>query len=167
MQEMRAPGMQKVSLATKSLADYAPVVGPDVVDELVQLARPLQGARVVHISSTAYGGGVAEMLHTLIPLMRNVGLEAEWRIISGTDEFFGVTKSMHNALQGMDLELTPAMRAAYLHSNVDNAVYFEGDFDYVIVHDPQPAPLRTLRAADGGRCICPCLTSIPAANHAY
>ncbi len=56
MQEMRTPGMQKVSLATKSLADYAPVVGPDVVDELVQLARPLQGARVVHISSTAYGG---------------------------------------------------------------------------------------------------------------
>ena len=84
MQEMRTPGMQKVSLATKSLADYAPVVGPDVVDELVQLARPLQGARVVHISSTAYGGGVAEMLHTLVPLMRNVGLDAEWRTISGT-----------------------------------------------------------------------------------
>jgi len=167
MQEMRTPGMQKVSLATKSLADYAPVVGPDVVDELVQLARPLQGARVVHISSTAYGGGVAEMLHTLVPLMRNVGLDAEWRTISGTDEFFGVTKSMHNALQGMDLELTPAMRAAYLHANVDNAVYFEGEFDYVIVHDPQPAPLRALRASDGGRWIWRCHIDMTAANQEY
>ena len=167
MQEIRTPGMQKVTLSTKSLADYAPVVGNDVIAELERLAKPLQGARVVHISSTAYGGGVAEMLHTLIPLMRNVGLEAEWRIISGTDEFFTVTKSMHNALQGMGLELTPAMQAAYLHANVDNAVYFEDEFDYVIVHDPQPAPLRMLRAADPGKWIWRCHIDLTAANQEY
>jgi trehalose synthase len=159
--------MQKVTLSTKSLADYAPVVGDDVVAELERLARPLQGARVVHISSTAYGGGVAEMLHTLIPLMRNAGLEAEWRIISGNDEFFGVTKCMHNALQGMGLDLTPAMRAAYLHTNVDNAVYFEDEFDYVVVHDPQPAPLRTLRSADPGKWIWRCHIDLTAANSEY
>src|SRR5258708_8841049 len=130
MQEMRTPGMQKVSLATKSLADYAPVVGPDVVDELVQLARPLQGARVVHISSTAYGGGVAEMLHTLIPLMRNVGLEAEWRIISGTDEFFGVTKSMHNAQQGMNLKLTPPIRPPHLPPTAPNSAHSHAASSY-------------------------------------
>src|SRR5690349_8114806 len=118
MEELRTHGMQNVVLSTKSLADYAPVVGDGVVAELRQLAQPLRGARVVHISSTAYGGGVAEMLHTLVPLMRDAGLEAEWRIIAGRDDFFAATKSMHNALQGMDLELTPAAKAAYLHANV-------------------------------------------------
>ena len=167
MQEIRTPGMQKVTLSTKTLSDYAPVVGDDVVAELERLARPFQGARVVHISSTAYGGGVAEMLHTLVPLMRNVGLEAEWRIISGNDEFFGVTKSMHNALQGMGLELTPAMRAAYLHANVDNAVFFEDGFDFVIVHDPQPAPLRALRSGDSGKWIWRCHIDLTAANADY
>ena len=167
MQEIRTPGMQKVTLSTKSLSDYAPVVGDDVIAELERLARPLQGARVVHISSTAYGGGVAEMLHTLVPLMRNAGLDAEWRVISGNDDFFGVTKSMHNALQGMGLELTPAMRAAYLHANVDNAVYFEDGFDYVVVHDPQPAPLRALRFGDGGKWIWRCHIDLTAANPEY
>ena len=167
MHEIRTPGMQKVTLSTKSLSDYAPVVGDDVIAELERLARPLRGARVVHISSTAYGGGVAEMLHTLVPLMRNAGLDAEWRIISGNDEFFGVTKSMHNALQGMGLELTPAMRATYLHANVDNAVYFEDGFDYVIVHDPQPAPLRALRFGDGGKWIWRCHIDLTAANPDY
>src|SRR5215510_600543 len=167
MQEIRTPGMQNVVLSSKSLSDYALVVGDDVIAELERLARPLRGARVLHINATAYGGGVAEMLHTLIPLMRSAGLEAEWRVISGRDEFFTVTKCMHNALQGMELELTPAMRAAYLHANVDNAVYLEDDFDYVIVHDPQPAPLRMLRAADPGKWIWRCHIDLTAANQEY
>jgi trehalose synthase len=167
MEEMRTHGMQNVVLSTKSLADYAPVVGDEVVAELHRLAKPLRGARVVHISSTAYGGGVAEMLHTLVPLMRDAGLEAEWRIISGTDDFFAVTKSMHNALQGMDLELPPAAKAAYLHANVDNAVYLDDEFDYVIVHDPQPAPLRMLRAGDPGRWIWRCHIDLTAASTTY
>ncbi len=167
MQEIRTPGMQSVVLANKSLADYAPVVGEDVIAELERLARPLQGARVLHINATAYGGGVAEMLHTLVPLMRNVGLNAEWKVISGYDEFYNVTKSMHNALQGMSLELTPAMRAHYLHANVDNAVYFEGEYDYVIVHDPQPAPLRMLRPSDPGKWIWRCHIDLTASNPAY
>lgn len=167
MQEIHTPGMQNVVLSQKSLADYAQIAGESVIAEIERLARPLQGARVLHISSTAYGGGVAEMLHTLIPLMRSAGLEAEWRIISGSDDFFMTTKSMHNALQGMDLDLTNAMRAAYLHANVDNAVYFEGDWDYVIVHDPQPAPLRTLRRGDGGKWIWRCHIDLTAANQTY
>ncbi len=167
MQEVRSPGMQSVVLSNKTLADYQPVVGDDVIAELERLAQPLQGARVLHINATAYGGGVAEMLHTLVPLMRSVGLEAEWRVISGHDEFFNVTKAMHNALQGMDLDLTPAMRAAYLHANVDNSVYFEDEFDYVIVHDPQPAPLRMLRSADPGKWIWRCHIDLTAASPRY
>ncbi len=167
MQEIHRPGMQNVVLASKSLADYAPVVGDDVIAGLERLARPFQGARVLHISSTAYGGGVAEMLHTLVPLMRSAGLEAEWRVISGNDDFFTVTKTMHNALQGMDLELTPAMRATYLHANVDNAVYFEDEFDFYVVHDPQPAPLRLLCQALGGKWIWRCHIDLTEANRDY
>ena len=161
------PGMRHVVLSEKSLADYAPAVGDDVIAELAALAKPLQGARVVHINATAYGGGVAEILHTLVPLMRSVGLEAEWRTISGSDDFFTVTKSMHNALQGMPLDLTPTMQSTYLHANVDNAVYFEGGFDFVVVHDPQPAPLRALRAGDGGKWIWRCHIDLTEANPAY
>ncbi|HEX8996466.1 MAG TPA: glycosyltransferase [Ktedonobacterales bacterium] len=167
MQEIRTPGMQQVVLSQKSLADYAPIAGESVIADIERLARPLQGARILHISSTAYGGGVAEMLHTLVPLMRSAGLEAEWRIINGNDEFFTATKSMHNALQGMDLELTNPMRAAYLHANVDNAVYFEGEYDYIIVHDPQPAPLRALRRSDLGKWIWRCHIDLTAANPVY
>jgi trehalose synthase len=166
-EEMRTSGMQNVVLSDKSLADYAPVVGEQVIAELERLARPLQGARILHVNATAYGGGVAEMLHTLVPLMRNIGLEAEWRVISGHDDFFSVTKSMHNALQGMDLDLTPAMQAAYLHANVDNAVYFADEFDYVVVHDPQPAPLRMLRGGDPGKWIWRCHIDLTAANQRY
>ena len=160
-------GVQNVSLAEKRVANYATIVGDEVIAELEQLARPLRGARVAHISSTAYGGGVAEMLHTLVPLMKSVGLEAQWRVIAGNEDFFAATKAMHNALQGLDLELTPARRAAYLRTNAGLAASFEGDFDYVVVHDPQPAPLRALRGAAGGTWIWRCHIDLTAANPAY
>lgn len=166
-QQTFTPGMQQVVLSEKSLADYAPVVGEDVIAELEAMARPFQGARVVHVSATAYGGGVAEMLHTLVPLMRSAGLDADWRIISGSDPFFAVTKGMHNALQGMDLDLTQAAMATYLHANVDNAVYFEDRYDFVIVHDPQPAALRALCSGHDGKWIWRCHIDLTAANSKY
>ncbi|MGZ3581597.1 MAG: glycosyltransferase [Ktedonobacterales bacterium] len=144
-----AAGMRQVALAQKSLAEYAPIVGDDVIDEIEMRARPLQGARVLHVSATAYGGGVAEILHTLVPLMRSAGLQAEWQIISGSDAFFNITKRMHNALQGSDLTLTEAMQSDYMLNNVHNARSFEDRFDFVVVHDPQPAPLRQLSGGHG------------------
>ena len=81
--------LQRVEVAAKSLEDYRPIVGDEVIAEIHELAESLQGARVVHINATAFGGGVAEMLYTLVPLMRDVGLDAEWQVIKGTDEFFG------------------------------------------------------------------------------
>src|SRR2546421_637310 len=131
-----------VTVADKALSAYAPIVGRDVVAEIEALARPLRGARVAHISATSHGGGVAEMLQALVPLMRGAGLDAEWLVISGTDAFFRVTKSMHNALQGMPLPLSKDMQATYLNVNRDNAASFSGSYDFVVVHDPQPAPLR-------------------------
>src|SRR5262245_36549367 len=107
------PGMRRVPTEARSLAEYATVVGQDVVDEIELLARPLRGARVAHISATAQGGGVAELLQTLVPLMRSVGLDTDWRVIGGSEAFFDVTKALHNGLQGMPLDLTAEMRALY------------------------------------------------------
>ncbi len=134
--------LEKVGLEEKRLADYRPIVGEEVIAEIEELAEPLQGARVAHINATAFGGGVAEMLHTLTPLMRDIGLDAEWQVIEGADEFFNVTKACHNGLQGMDIAFTEEMKAIWRRYNRMNAEKFEGDYDFVIVHDPQPAGLR-------------------------
>src|SRR5512133_3686327 len=92
--------LQLVNVGHKSLADYATIATRGLMDEIRRLAEPLAGKRVAHLSATAFGGGVAEINYTLIPLMQSAGLEAEWRIIHGQEEFFNVTKTIHNALQG-------------------------------------------------------------------
>jgi trehalose synthase len=111
------------------------------MDEIRRLSEPLQGKRVVHLSATAFGGGVAEINYALVPLMKNVGLDVEWRIIHGEDEFFAVTKTIHNALQGDPHGLTEQQQEIFRRYNALNAEEFEDDYDYVIVHDPQPAAM--------------------------
>ena len=91
------------------------------MDEIRQLAEPLAGRRVVHVSATAFGGGVAEINYALVPLMKDVGLDVEWRIIQGADEFFAVTKAIHNALQGDPRSLTPAEQEIFRRYNAVNA----------------------------------------------
>lgn len=157
--------MRHVPLAQKtSLAEYARLVGDDVIDEIETLARPLRGARVAHLSATAQGGGVAELLQTLVPLMRSAGLDAEWRIITGSDAFFNVTKALHNGLQGMPIDLTADMRAVYQEVNAANAASFDGSFDFVVVHDPQPAPLRALLPHERGVWVWRCHIDLTTAN---
>jgi trehalose synthase len=133
--------LQLVDVGHKSLADYASLASRGVMDEIRRLAEPLQGKRVVHLSATAFGGGVAEINYALVPLMKDVGLDVEWRIIHGEDEFFAVTKTIHNALQGDALGLTPEQQETFHRYNALNAEQFEDDYDYVIVHDPQPAEM--------------------------
>ena len=89
-----------VNVGRKSLADYASISTPGLMAEITSWPAPLVGKRVLHLSATAFGGGVAEINYTLVPLMADVGLEVEWRIIQATDGFFDVTKTIHNALQG-------------------------------------------------------------------
>ncbi len=151
----------------KALGNYRRFVGEDAITEIERLAAPLKGARVAHISATARGGGVAELLQTLVPLMRSVGLDAEWHILSGTPDFFAVTKRIHNALQGAQLDLTPAMYATYVDTNARVAAAFSGRFDFVIVHDPQPAPLRLLRPHDGGKWVWRCHIDLTHAHPAH
>jgi len=134
--------LERVPLLEKYLDEYAEIVGPDTIDRIREIAKPLQGARVLHINATAYGGGVAELLATHVPLTRDVGLEAEWQVIHGSDEFFGVTKTVHNALQGAEVDWTTQMERTYLERVLDNAIALEGEYDFIVVHDPQPAALR-------------------------
>nr|HID14542.1 glycosyltransferase [Anaerolineae bacterium] len=142
--------LQRVELKQKYLADYCPIVGDDVIAEIRALAEPLRGARVVHVNATAFGGGVAEMLPTLVPLMCDVGLDAEWQVIEGEDEFFNVTKACHNGLQGMDIPFTEEMKAVWRRYNEMNAARFEGEYDFVVVHDPQPAGLLRYHGRKAG-----------------
>jgi trehalose synthase len=133
--------LQLVNVGHKSLADYATIATRGLMDEIRRLAEPLAGKRVVHLSATAFGGGVAEINYTLVPLMQDAGLDVEWRIIRGAEEFFTVTKTIHNALQGSPQGLTDEQREIFHRYNALNAHELEGAYDFVIVHDPQPAAM--------------------------
>ena len=133
--------LQLVNVGQKSLGDYATIATRGLMEEIRRLAEPLAGKRVVHLSATAFGGGVAEINYALVPLMKDAGLDVEWRIIGGADEFFGVTKAIHNALQGSDSGLSPDDEEIFRRYNALNAEEFEDVYDFVIVHDPQPAAM--------------------------
>src|SRR3990172_11630867 len=130
-----------VEKTAKALEDCEPLIGGERIDEIRELAAPLAGARVLHINATAFGGGVAEILGSLVPLMNDLGLQADWQVMKGSEEFFRVTKAMHNALQGMLVDGTPHLREVWLDNNLLNAQLFDEDYDFVVVHDPQPAAI--------------------------
>ena len=140
----------------KALGDYATIASRGLMDQIRALAEPLAGKRVLHLSATAFGGGVAEINYTLVPLMRDAGLDTEWRVIYGQDEFFDVTKTIHNALQGAERGLTTAQQEVFRHYNRLNAEALEGEFDFVIVHDPQPAAMVEDARAVGQHWIWRC-----------
>jgi trehalose synthase len=158
--------LQPVVLAAKSLADYTHIVGRPLVEEIRELAAPLKGKRVVHLSATAFGGGVSEILYTLVPLMRDVGLEAEWQVIFGREEFFNSTKLMHNALQGSPQELSAEEWAVWRQYNEMNARELERDWDYCIVHDPQPAAMLSLAPEKARHWIWRCHIDVSTPNPA-
>ena len=134
--------LQRVNPGHKSLADYRSIIRRDLYDEIQDLSARLEGARVLHINATSFGGGVAEILYTLVPLMRDAGLNAEWGVMFGAEPFFNVTKGFHNALQGADYELSVEGRAIYEEYNRQSATEIEGDWDIIFVHDPQPALMK-------------------------
>jgi len=143
--------LERVEVQQKSLESYRDIVGDGLIDEILDLAAGLKGSRVVHINATAFGGGVAEMLQSLVPLMRDVGLSAEWQVIAGEAEFFNVTKAFHNGLQGMDLHLTAEMKSVWERYNKSNSEALEGEYDFIVVHDPQPAGLLHFHGDSAGR----------------
>lgn len=130
-----------------SLSAYEGIAGSSAVTQLRRLAERLGKIRVVHVNSTREGGGVAEILEWMTPLMRDIGLDASWEVIQGSARFFRVTKAMHNGLQGRPVELSPRDWSTYRDVNEQNAKRLRPvleDADIVVVHDPQPAPLLSL-----------------------
>ena len=134
--------LQEVTLGNKSLADYTHIAGRELSEQIRALAEPLQGHRVLHVSATAFGGGVSEILYTIVPLMRDAGLDAHWQVIFGKEEFYNATKLLHNSLQGADDTLSDEQWKLFDEVNALNAEGLEGEWDTIIVHDPQPIGLR-------------------------
>jgi len=131
--------LQPIAAGHKSLADYTHVAGKPLIAEIRELAAELEGLKVLHLSATAFGGGVSEILYTLVPLMNDVGIEAEWQVMLGREEFYNATKILHNALQGNPQGLSPEEWGVFDHYNEINARELTDGWDVVICHDPQPA----------------------------
>jgi trehalose synthase len=123
------------------IEDYEPLIGSENVERVRGKARRLKDLRVANFNSTYYGGGVAEVISSLTLLMNSLGLRTEWRVIQGTADFFSITKKMHNALQGGEIDLSTIKKEIYEQVIYENSVRNFLEYDFVIVHDPQPLPL--------------------------
>jgi trehalose synthase len=158
--------LQEVALGHKTLTDYTHIVGKELTEQIRQLAAPLKGKRVLHVSATAFGGGVSEILYTLVPLMRDVGLDAHWHVIFGKEEFFEATKLLHNSLQGAEETLSQEQWKVFDEINQMNAEGLQGEWDVVIVHDPQPIGLRRGALQKGKHWIWRCHIDLSTPNPA-
>jgi trehalose synthase len=148
--------LQAVDVGERSLASYHGIVPASILETASLHAEALRGARVLHLNATPYGGGVSELLRSLVPLLNDLGIAAEWRVTSGDEAFFRVTKALHNGLQGSERDLTQAEWDVYRETAIRNALELEDEYDFVFVHDPQPAAIRAYRGKDRGRWIWRC-----------
>ncbi len=159
--------MSTVALRKLSLNDYSEIVGEDEINEARALAEKLAGKSVAHVNSTSFGGGVSEILRRLVPLMKDVGLNAEWKVIKGDKEFFDVTKTFHNALQGKEIQLTDGMKKVYLQQNELNSELLNLDYDYVVIHDPQPLAIIHYSHERKGKWIWRCHIDLSHPNEEF
>jgi trehalose synthase len=148
--------LETVDIGTQDLNLYERSAGAEAVTQLRELAAPLEGARVLHVNATPYGGGVAEILRSEIPLLRDLGILADWKLITGDQTFFSVTKTIHNGLQGAPRDLTLAEQETYLTNSTRNAQLLEEEYDLVVVHDPQPLLLLRLHGKGAARWVWRC-----------
>jgi trehalose synthase len=139
-----------------ALDRYASVVGPEVIEELVRVAHAVRHLRVQHVNSTSVGGGVAEILTRMVPLLRELGVDTRWDVIKGDREFFNVTKAIHNGLHGTPTELTDDMTAAFVRTTEMNLGEFDPWGDVIFIHDPQPAGLVAARSRSKARWVWRC-----------
>jgi trehalose synthase len=148
--------LQTVDVGPQSLDPYVEIVGRDKIEELRQLAKRLRGVRIAHINATSYGGGVSELLRSIVPLMRALDIEVDWKVIHGDEKFFTVTKAFHNALQGADYHLSPEARETFLAYSTRNALLLEEHYDCIVIHDPQPLAMRHFHGRDHAKWIWRC-----------
>src|SRR3990172_2954984 len=148
--------LQPVDVGVQSFQRHVPLLDAALVEEIRALAQRLRGARLLHINATPYGGGVSELLRSVIPILRDLGIDAHWQVIFGDEKFFQVTKSFHNALQGMDYNLDRESKEEYRSHNTRNARLLKEGYDYIVVHDPQPALLRHYHGRDSTKWVWRC-----------
>jgi trehalose synthase len=156
--------LQAVEVGERSLAAYFNVVPTHILEALDREAERLQGARILQLNATPYGGGVSELLRSGVPLLRNLGLDVEWHVITGDESFFRVTKLIHNGLQGDAQSLTESERSAYLATSARNAELLGDGWDFVVVHDPQPAAMLPLRGKGDAKWVWRCHIETSAPN---
>ncbi len=150
-------GGEEDNVLNNGLLDlYGSIVGEDEVNEIRHLASFLKSAVIQHINSTKIGGGVAEILNRLVPLFNEVGIEATWDTIEGTQDYFDVTKAFHNALHGQDVDLTPEMFELYDEVCRNNYPVINNEADFIVLHDPQPLGLVHARKRNRGKWIWRC-----------
>lgn len=138
------------------LEDYRQIVGSQVIDELLMLANRVRHLRLQHINSTSVGGGVAEILTRMVPLLRDLGIDTTWDVIKGNQAFFGVTKAFHNALHGGEETITEEMFEVFRATTAMNLADLDTYGDVIVVHDPQPAGLIARKPDVGGRWLWRC-----------
>src|SRR5215204_1501425 len=148
--------LETVDVGTQNLDLYERSAGAEAIGQLRELAAPLEGARILHVNATPYGGGVAEILRSEIPLLRDLGILADWKLITGDQTSFSVTKAIHIGLQGTARELTPAEQETYLTHSARTAQLLEEEYDLVVVHDPQPLALLRLHGKGAARWVWRC-----------
>ena len=152
---------------TDMLERYGEVVGAHTMDSLKVIADMLGGKRIVHVNSTREGGGVAEILSSMVPLSRELGLDVAWEVIDGDPDFFSCTKTLHNSLQGMPGGLSEGHIEAYIDANRRNAERLAPvleEADYVFIHDPQPAALLGMLPNRRGKWIWRCHIDVSSPN---
>ena len=125
----------------RKIDEYRPIVGNEVIDELYTLAERLRNISIQNINSASFGGGVAEILNRMIPLMQDLGINVWWNVIEGDVKFFEITKRIHNGLHGVDIELLPQEIEYFLKINEENLTKISKWADIVFIHDPQPIAL--------------------------
>lgn len=156
--------LELVDIGPRHLTSYRNVAPDALLGDLERAAARLRGARVLHVNATPYGGGVSELLRSIVPLLNDLGIVAHWRIIRGDERFFEVTKKIHNGLQGGAQGLTESERETYLGTSRRNAELLEGQYDFVFLHDPQPAGILGLRPGRTGRWVWRCHIDTSAPN---
>ena len=143
--------MPPVPAPPPRLDDYEPIIGRPQLDELRLLAAPLKGKTVKMVNSTAVGGGVAEMLNRLVPLLTEVEVHTHWDVITGGNDFFEITKAFHNALHGDGYTLTRDAQKVFLAYGEQNRLRMRFDEDVIVIHDPQPLDLINSKPTSGGQ----------------
>jgi trehalose synthase len=156
--------LQAVEVGERSLASYLNIVPIHILEALDREAEKLRGARILQLNATPYGGGVSELLRSGVPLLAHLGLDVHWQVITGDEPFFRVTKAIHNGLQGDSRTLTQAERDAYVATSARNAELLDDGYDFVVVHDPQPAAMLPLLGKGTAKWVWRCHIETSAPN---